>query len=188
MTESILPKNLKRGHAFKHGHAGRNCSLTYSSWGAMKERCDNPNHIEFFRWGGRGIKICDRWRNFENFLKDMGERPSKEMSLDRIDNDGNYEPSNCRWATKKQQIENRRVRKDVFKGKNCKQCGNFFTSKRKRQDAIYCSHKCHGESQRKRVKITCQRCSKQIEVQIYEGNTRKYCNRKCRFPNLVSNE
>lgn len=108
---------------YKHGHAirakdqprGLARSGTYNSWQAMKARCNNKKQVSYDRYGGRGITICPEWNNsFEQFLADMGERPEGK-TLDRINNDGNYEPTNCRWATPSQQRNNQRI---TNKGEN----------------------------------------------------------------------
>lgn len=99
-----------------HGHAGHTGSNkqtpTYMTWNAMTERCRNPNNKAYRYYGGRGIKVCKRWAHFENFLADMGIRPD-DMTLDRINNDGNYTPKNCRWANQSEQTANSRTAKPV---------------------------------------------------------------------------
>jgi hypothetical protein len=104
--------NLRKGRAFscgcvrrKHGMAG---SPTWVSWRSMRDRCLNVRNPGYANYGGRGITIAERWDDFAAFLADMGERP-KGLTLDRIDNDGNYEPGNCRWATMRTQSRNSRM-------------------------------------------------------------------------------
>lgn len=95
-----------------HNLAGRRVhglskAPAYARWGAMIQRCKNKNDAKFHRYGGRGIRVCDRWLNFLNFYSDMGDPPTPNHSLDRIDVNGKYEPGNCRWATQKTQQNNR---------------------------------------------------------------------------------
>ncbi len=87
---------------------GMSASPEFAVWRSMKQRCSNENHVAYSLYGGRGITVCDLWRDsFERFWKDMGTRPSLAHSIDRIDNDGNYEPGNCRWATVVEQGRNK---------------------------------------------------------------------------------
>lgn len=83
----------------------------YSVWKTMRQRCLNCTNADYPQWGGRGITVCPEWDSFETFIQDMGRRPSPKHSIDRINNDGNYDPTNCRWATIIEQNNNRRERK-----------------------------------------------------------------------------
>lgn len=97
---------------------GMHNSAEYRIWSGMRSRCNNARDADHFEdYGGRGITVCARWEKFENFFADMGYRPSRKHSLDRIDNDGNYEPGNCQWATPSQQRRNQRRRFKDLAGK-----------------------------------------------------------------------
>lgn len=130
-SELVIVKgdNLRNGHtqscgclsvettklrSTSHGHASHTAgaSPTYRTWSAMIRRCTNQNAVQWPYYGGRGITVCERWRTFENFLTDMGERPAGK-TIDRINVDGDYEPENCRWATAIEQNRNQRPRQKV---------------------------------------------------------------------------
>ena len=117
--KAIFKGNLVRGKARSCGclHSeelsaankthGMSASKTYAVWMHMKGRCENPNNNEYKNYGARGIKVCERWGSFDNFLADMGERPFG-LSIERKDNDAGYNPDNCKWATSTEQTRNRR--------------------------------------------------------------------------------
>lgn len=118
----VQGKRMQSGHTrscgcrqggYRHGHGrgrGQRHPL-FEMWLGMIKRCHRPYNTGFKYYGGRGIAVCERWHDFPAFLADVGERPSPELTLDRINNDGNYEPGNVRWATRKQQAANQRPRR-----------------------------------------------------------------------------
>jgi hypothetical protein len=114
-----LARDLAKSRTAKvmksHGHSAKGIrSPEYNAWRHMNQRCSNPDYKQWKDYGGRGISVCPEWReSFEAFLDDVGPRPSPELTLDRIQNDGNYEPGNVRWADRTIQSQNRRN----YKGK-----------------------------------------------------------------------
>jgi hypothetical protein len=128
--KTVLAANLKRGavkscgclmadELEKRKASAKTRPAEYTVWANMLQRCSNPKNQSFARYGGRGIKVCERWRSFDNFIADMGFRPSDRHSIDRIDNDGDYEPSNCRWATiKEQTLNTSRNKRLTFDGRS----------------------------------------------------------------------
>lgn len=124
-TSSMIGKNSKTH--------GKTKSPEYIVWGSMKARCFNTNEESYKNYGGRGITVCDRWKNsFENFLNDMGERPTNQHQIDRIDNDGNYEPKNCKWVTVSENSVNRRNKGNKLGIKNITKDGNKYVVNIKR--------------------------------------------------------
>lgn len=120
-TKLITTSTLKNGRSLSCGcirsegntkrltiHGGAD-SPEYAIWMGMRQRCSNPSNKEFHNYGGRGIKVCKRWQSFKNFIADMGQRPSKDLSIERINNDKGYSPGNCKWGTTFEQANNTRA-------------------------------------------------------------------------------
>lgn len=118
-TDMLVARNKKHGLIYDH-------KRTYRTWKDLRQRCNNPNNKDYKDYGGRGIQVCERWNDFKNFFDDMGDRP-EGMTIDRIDTNGNYEPSNCRWATPVEQARNKRNNHVMDNGKtlaeNCEDSG-----------------------------------------------------------------
>jgi hypothetical protein len=153
-----LSTSCKQCYYKRAGDGGRTHGLTrspeYICWDSMTQRCFNPRSKPFRNYGGRGITVCERWTGrdgFINFLNDMGKRPGLKYSIERINNNGNYEPSNCKWATQKEQLANKRQGDGIYRihNKICSVCKTSFKGYYKN---LYCSRACQMIAYRNRKK------------------------------------
>ena len=131
--KELLAKRNKE--TSKYSALDKSSKSLYGTWYRMIDRCNNPNNISYKYYGGRGIKVCDRWKNsFEDFLSDMGEKPHPDYTLDRIDNKGDYDPSNCKWSSISEQMINRRYKPNKLNEKFITERNNHYRISIKRSE------------------------------------------------------
>jgi hypothetical protein len=136
-NQALSERNRER--CTKHGFSPRGQRMPeYMVWVGIKTRCYNKNDHNYQKYGARGIQMCERWRDsFPNFLEDMGRRPSDDHSIERIENSGNYEPGNCRWATVEEQANNRRSSRIIEFNGHRRTLAQWARSTGLSQDALY---------------------------------------------------
>lgn len=181
---TIRQKNKKVHFNTKHGMDG---TPEYRAWVAMRNRCEKKNNPAYKNYGGRGIKVCDQWHKFEGFYADMGKRP-KGRSLDRINNDGNYEIGNCRWATKQEQNSNKRNPKPRDKSyllTNCQICKKefFADTPSHLKKAKYCNRTCWIQARAlprgEKIATNCGWCNRGLLLTPYYVKKKNYCSPEC---------
>lgn len=156
----------------------------YGAWTAMKKRCYYPKTNDYQRYGGSGIAVCDEWRtSFQSFITDVGMRPGRGYSLDRIDGTRGYEPGNVRWATAKQQAANRRYR-NLKRDRICRLCGATFVVFSyivDRGEGHFCSSDCAQKGQRTRQSCKCEHCGATVTRKPSELKKRAhvFCSTRC---------
>jgi|SRR5579872_1036934 len=170
-------------HNIIHGQKKRNTKSTpeYRSWCSMKGRCFNENNHAYPNYGGRGITVCDQWKDdFLAFFNYMGKKPDNKYSIDRINNDGNYEPGNVRWADSRTQNKNRRslpLRNRIYV--NCLSCRTKLPSS-PTKIRKYCNYKCLSVHKSKLVHENCIICKKKFSMHRFEKLAkRQYCSKQC---------
>lgn len=189
---------LKKGTSCRKTHGKRN-TPEYNTWAGMKGRCLNPNNPKFPRYGGRGIRVDAAWINsFEQFLADMGTRPTLQHSLDRIDNDGDYSPSNCRWAGPCQQANNRHNTTTITLDGTTRTVGEWSRITGIGVQALHARIEDGwpaGEAlsrpigQGKRhppAEKTCDHCGQSFRLRRRRSNAHTYCSRTCYFQHRYS--
>lgn len=158
----------------KHLTHGRTRTPEWNAWTHMRQRCSNPNDKSYKNYGGRGITVCTKWNNdFSAFFADMGGKPSDQHSIDRINNDGHYEPSNCRWATVKQQANNRRL-PSVYHG-NRNSLANLRGKTSEEMKAIWNTKRAHERV----IPKTCETCGTKFYRRGKPRGKHIYCSHKC---------
>lgn len=189
LNREITSSKLK-----KHGYSNSNCNL-YSIWNGIKYRCYCENSEDYKNYGGRGIIVCSEWlRDFKAFYdwsidngykNEKGDNGINILTLDRIDTNGNYEPSNCRWVTNKIQAQNKRMTMtDEERFKVCPICGKKFKVL-KRNEKKTCSYKCgfifreQNKTKPKFKTSKCPICGKEFRKRKYRGKDQKYCSTRC---------
>lgn len=197
MRNSELQRQKVKMLNYKHGFSHK--EKLYNVWKNIKDRCNRKNCKSYKNYGGRGIKVCDEWQNdymsFRNWSIENGyveealENGINKLTIDRINNNGDYEPSNCRWTTNSVQSTNKQNSiKEEDRYQKCLICGNIIRIKRRNENRKTCSYKCSSmlrsirceDWANKNLKKQCPICSKEFVVRDGHFNRRIYCSRECK--------